>query len=111
MGVIPGVEQRERGLRNPLFHSSGVTTAKASHSSHDHLKRLQMKYPESEQLTYKVNPARVSKPLTQTAKILRYSFLLDRAESGQGKNEPTKVRLKKGRLPAHCNRKSNVLTH
>lgn len=63
-GVIQGVEPGELGLRNPLFHSSGVTTAKASHPSHDHLKRLQMKYPELQQLTCKVNPAKVSKPLT-----------------------------------------------
>lgn len=51
-----------------------------------------------------------------TAKILPYSFLLERAKSGAGggekkKSEPAKVRFKKGRLPVHCNRKGNVGTH
>lgn len=52
-GVILGVEQRVRGLRNPLFHSSGVTTAGASHSSNDSFKPLQRKYPEFEQFACK----------------------------------------------------------
>ena len=50
-----------------------------------------------------------------TAKILPDSFLLERAKSGAGekkkRSEPAKVRFKKGRLPVHCNRKSNVRTH
>lgn len=52
-GVILGVEQRERGLRNPLFHSSGVTTAGASHPSNDSFKPSQRKYPEFEQFACK----------------------------------------------------------
>lgn len=69
-----------------------------------------MECPEREQLTCKVNPE------TGTAKILPYSFLLERAKSGAGggekkKSEPAKVRFKKGRLPVHCNRKGNVGTH